>query len=93
MNKKYRVRLTDEERNHLEKLVRKGKAHARKLTYARIFLKADEDDGPAWTDEHITDAVEVSVATVARLGGSVDWRFRTDDARTKLRSLYSSEKV
>ena len=65
MNKKYRVRLTDEERNHLEKLVRKGKAHARKLLYARILLKADED-GPAWTDERIAEALEVSVATVAR---------------------------
>ena len=65
MNKKYRVRLTDEERNHLEKLVRKGKAHVRKLTYARILLKADED-GPAWTDQRIADAFEVSVATVAR---------------------------
>jgi metal-sulfur cluster biosynthetic enzyme len=48
MNKKYRVCLTNEERNHLEKLVRKGKAHARKLTYARILLKSDEQ-GPAWT--------------------------------------------
>ena len=65
MNKKYRVRLTDEERNHLEKLVRKGKAHARKLLYARILLKADED-GAAWTDERIADAFEVSLATVAR---------------------------
>jgi transposase len=65
MNKKYRVRLTDEERKHLEKLVRKGKAHARKLLYARILLKADED-GPAWTDERIAEAFEVSVATVAR---------------------------
>ena len=65
MNKKYRVRLTDGERNHLEKLVRKGKAHTRKLAYARILLKADED-GPACTDEHIADAFEVSVATVAR---------------------------
>ncbi len=69
MNKRYRVRLTDEERNHLEKLVRKGKAHARKLLYARILLKADEN-GPAasasWTDERIADALEVSVATVAR---------------------------
>ncbi len=65
MNKKYRVRLTDEERNHLEKLVRKGKAHARKLLYARILLKADED-GPAWTDERIAEALEVSIATVAR---------------------------
>jgi transposase len=67
MNKKYRVHLTDEERNHLEKLVRKGKAHARKLLYARILLKADEN-GPAsyWTDERIAEALEVSVATVAR---------------------------
>jgi transposase len=65
MNKKYRVRLTLKERNHLQKLVRKGKAHARKLLYARILLKADED-GPAWTDEHIADALEVSVPTVTR---------------------------
>jgi PAS domain-containing protein len=27
-----------------------------------------------------------------RLGASVDWRFRTEDARTKLRSLYPSAK-
>ena len=26
-----------------------------------------------------------------RLGASVDWRFRTEDARIKLRSLYPSE--
>jgi hypothetical protein len=66
MNKKYRVRLTGEERNHLEKLVRKGKAHARKLLYARILLKADEDGPASWTDERIAEALEVSVATVAR---------------------------
>jgi hypothetical protein len=28
-----------------------------------------------------------------RLGASVDWRFRTEDARMKLRSLYPSVKV
>lgn len=65
MNKKYRVRLSGEERKHLEKLVRQGKAHARKLLYARILLKADEG-GPAWTDERMAEAFEVSVATVAR---------------------------
>jgi hypothetical protein len=27
-----------------------------------------------------------------RLGTSVDWRFRTEDARIKLRSLYPSQK-
>ena len=63
--KKYVVRLTDVEREHLERLVRKGKAHARKLLYARILLKADASkDG--WTDERIAEALEVSTATVAR---------------------------
>ena len=28
-----------------------------------------------------------------QLGRSVEWRFTTEDARTKLRSLYPSEKV
>jgi Homeodomain-like domain len=67
MNKKYRVRLSGEERRYLKRLVRRGKVHARKLTYARILLKADEEDGgPAWTDERIAEAFEVSVPTVAR---------------------------
>ena len=65
MNKKYVVRLDQEEREHLEKLVRRGRAHARKLLYARILLKADAN-GPAWTDERIAEAFEASTATVAR---------------------------
>jgi hypothetical protein len=44
----------------------KVKAHARKLLYARILLKADEDGPTSWTDERIAEALEVSVATVAR---------------------------
>ena len=40
--KTHRVRLTDDERQALEALVRKGRAAARKLTRARILLKADE---------------------------------------------------
>jgi transposase len=65
MPKKYVVRLTEAEREHLERLVRKCKAHARKLLYARILLKADTN-ADAWTDERIADALEVSTATVAR---------------------------
>lgn len=65
MPKKYVVRLTDSERTHLERLVRKGKAHARKLLYARILLKADANKD-SWTDERIAEALEVSTATVAR---------------------------
>lgn len=67
MHKRYVVRLTHEERETLEALVRRGRAHARKLLYARILLKADaSEDGPAWTDERIAEAFEVSTATVAR---------------------------
>ncbi len=43
MYKKYVVRLTDQERGKLETLVRRGRAHTRKLLYARILLKADAD--------------------------------------------------
>jgi hypothetical protein len=66
MYKKYVVRLTDQERDKLETLVRRGRAHARKLLYARILLKADADGPERWTDERIGEAFEVSTATVAR---------------------------
>ena len=67
MHKKYIVRLTHEERGDLEALVRRGRAHARKLLYARILLKADASEGgPAWADERIADALETSADTVAR---------------------------
>jgi transposase len=66
--KKYKVTLTAEERQQLHDLVTTGKAAAKKLAHARILLKADAaPDGPAWLDQHIADAVEVSVATVERV--------------------------
>lgn len=66
--KKYKVTLTAEERQQLSDLIASGKAAAKKLTHARILLKADAaDGGPAWPDERIADAVEVSVATVERV--------------------------
>jgi transposase len=67
MHKRYVVRLTHEERGRLQALVRHGRAHARKLLYARILLKTDASkEGPAWTDERIADALETSADTVAR---------------------------
>ncbi len=66
MYKKYVVRLTEEERRQLETLVCRGRAHARKLLYGRILLKADVGGPDRWTDERIADALEVSTATVAR---------------------------
>ena len=66
--KKYRVTLTEEERQLLRRLVRSGHAGARKLTRARILLKADQNPGgPAWTDQQIAHALDVGVATIERL--------------------------
>lgn len=66
--KKYRVTLTLDERRSLSDLIHAGKASALKLAHARILLKADQaDGGPAWEDQRIADAVEVSVATVERV--------------------------
>ena len=66
MYKKYVVRLTEKERGQLEAFVRRSRAHARSLLYARILLKADADGPERWTDERIAEALEVSTATVAR---------------------------
>ena len=63
MNKKYIVRLSDEERRHLTELTRKGKAAAYKIRHAQILLKADTN-GPAWTDERIAESFSVSLNTV-----------------------------
>jgi FixJ family two-component response regulator len=66
--KKYLVILTAEERQQLRDLIAVGKASAKKLTHARILLKADVNaGGPDWTDTRIAEAMEVSVATVERV--------------------------
>lgn len=61
--KKYIVDLTAEEREELEALISSGVAPARKLTRARILLKADE----GWTDKAISEALDVGTATVERV--------------------------
>jgi len=66
--KKYLVTLPTDERDQLTAMIAAGKAAAQKLAHARILLKADQaDGGPAWTDERIAEAVEVSTATVERV--------------------------
>jgi transposase len=66
--KKYKVTLTPGERQALSALIAAGKGAAGKLAHARILLKADAaSGGPAWTDERIAEAVEVSIDTVERV--------------------------
>jgi len=65
--KRYVVRLSDEERERLNGLIKKGNHPARKLLKARILLKADTSEaGEAWNDSEIAAALETSVCTVAR---------------------------
>jgi transposase len=66
--KKYIVRLSAEERESLRKLVSSGKGSARMFTRARILLKADVGEGgPAWSDEKIAEALDVTIQTVERV--------------------------
>ena len=68
MHKHYVVALTATERDCLRRVLAAGTASARKLTHARILLKADQGpDGPGWADQAIADAVEVSQPTISRV--------------------------
>ena len=65
--KKYVVKLSDEERERLNTLIRTGKHPARQLMKARILLKADASEaGEGWSDSQIASALDTSVNTVAR---------------------------
>ena len=63
MAKKYIVTLSAEERQVLQDLITSGTHRARKLTRARILLKADE----GWPDQEISRALNVSIPTIERV--------------------------
>jgi hypothetical protein len=66
--KKYVVRLSVEEREQLEALIRKGKSAAQRLLKARILLKADVSEaGGGWSDNRIIKALETSASMVYRV--------------------------
>lgn len=60
---KYIVNLTEEERFHLEDMVKKGKAAAYKIKHANILLKANIN-GSNWTDLQIAEAFSCHSNTV-----------------------------
>ncbi|MHA1167232.1 MAG: helix-turn-helix domain-containing protein [Candidatus Hodarchaeales archaeon] len=46
-------------------MILSGRDSARKITRARILLKADQnEEGPAWFDVQISQALDVGVATI-----------------------------
>ena len=66
MQKKYIVRLTDEERAELQVVIRKLKGTSQKVRRAQILLKADVA-GPNWTDQKIAEAFSCRVQTVEKI--------------------------
>jgi len=66
-NKKYRIKLSVEERQELETLIAAGKAAVSKRQRAQILLCADEDHAQGgMKDRDIARAVGVSVPSVER---------------------------
>ena len=63
MNKKYVVRLTDEERAVCEATIKQETGKSEKRRRATILLQADAD-GPAWNDTQIREAVGCRRQTV-----------------------------
>jgi len=66
MQKKYIVRLSDEERKSLREVLKKLQGTSQKVRRAQILLKAVAD-GPAWTDRQIAEAFSCRTKTVENI--------------------------
>ncbi len=64
MTKKYVVDLKRGEQEMLTGLIASGTQRVRKINHAHIILKADD----GWTDQKISEALNVSVPTIERVG-------------------------
>lgn len=66
MQKKYVVRLNEQERQHCEQVIDKLNGTSQKVRRANILLKADAD-GPGWTDKQIAEAFRCRTQTVENI--------------------------
>ena len=74
MEKKYRVKLSAEEREELKAMVSKGRSAAYKQTHARILLLGDEaQEGGAMKDEAIARPSRLAVRRWSGYAAAV-WR-------------------
>ena len=55
MKKHYIVRLSEQERQTCQEVIKKLKGSSQKVRRAQMLLKADAD-GPCWTDARIAEA-------------------------------------
>jgi len=63
MEKKYIVRLDDQEREELEQIVTKLSGSSQKVRRANMLLQADAN-GPGWTDKQIAESYRCRTKTV-----------------------------
>jgi hypothetical protein len=63
---KYIVRLTDEERQALDLVVKKPKGSAQKINRALVLLKADAD-GSDWTNEQIAQRTGLTLRAISNI--------------------------
>lgn len=68
MPKKYRVNLSQADREQLDELTSRGSVKVRTYKRARVLLLADETDpGGSQTDETISQQVKLSLPTIQRI--------------------------
>ena len=66
MNKKFIVRLSDEERDVCQEIIKNLKGSSQRFRRAQILLKADAD-GLGWSDVKIAEAFNCRVQTIENL--------------------------
>ena len=88
-NKKYIVKLSQEERDSLQEMISCGKHSAKKILRARVLLKTDD----GWPDQKIAEALEIHVITIERMRqqfveeGFESFMTRSKSGRKYLRKL------
>ena len=92
MQKKYIVRLSDEERDTLREVVKKLKGTGQKVQRAQILLKADAN-GPSWSDDRIADAFSCRTRTVEKVRQRLVERGFNETLEGKKRAIPPTEKL
>jgi len=68
MKPRYRVTLTEQERQELDALTKRGKTSAKRFLYARALLLCDAgQQGPAWSVANTAEALGVTPRTIEHL--------------------------
>ncbi len=92
MQKRYIVRLSDEERATLEEVAKKLKGTGQKVRRAQILLKADAL-GPGWSDDRIADAFSCRTRTVEKVRQRLVERGFNETLNGKKRATPPTEKL